>query len=96
MDKRKENGGHSTKTKGPDKRKNSYREAINDAFTSEDVIQVLRKCKEDWLEHDNIQAAKVFLDNLVSKPSQEVDVTSNGETIKSIDPITWLDSNATD
>ena len=42
------------------------------------------------------KAAKGFLENIVSKPSQEVDVTSNGETIKSIDPITWLDSNATD
>lgn len=96
MDKRKENGGHSTKTKGVDKRKNSYRQAINEAFSNEDVIAVLKKCKVDWLEHDNIQAAKVFLENLVSKPTQELDVTSNGETIKSIDPITWLEDNATD
>lgn len=96
MDNRKKNGGHSTKTKGFDKRKNSYRQAINEAFSTEDVINVLEKCKNDWLEHDNIQAAKVFLENLVSKPTQEIDVTSNGETLKSIDPITWLEENAED
>ena len=96
MDNRKKNGGHSTKTKGFDKRKNSYRQAINEAFSTEDVISVLEKCKNDWLEHDNIQAAKVFLENLVSKPTQEIDVTSNGETLKSIDPITWLEEDAED
>tara|TARA_R110002020_G_scaffold328309_1_gene544264 strand:- start:705 stop:989 length:285 start_codon:yes stop_codon:yes gene_type:complete len=90
-DKRKHNGGNSTKSKGLDKRKNNYRHDINNAFTSEDVIEVLRKCKKDWIEKNNIQAAKIFLENLVTKPTQDIDITSNGETIKSIDPIKWIE-----
>jgi hypothetical protein len=90
-DKRKYNGGNSTKSKGPDKRKNNYRQDINNAFSSDDVIEVLRKCKKDWLEKNNIQAAKIFLENLVTKPTQDIDITSNGETIKSIDPIKWIE-----
>ena len=33
MDKRKQNGGHSTKTKGADKRKNEYKDVVKSVVT---------------------------------------------------------------
>lgn len=90
-DKRKNNGGNSTKSKGPDKRKNDYRKAILEAVTNEDVVEVVIKLKTMFIENDDLQAGKIFLENVVSKPTQEVDVTSNGESIKSIEPIKWID-----
>ena len=46
MDKRKENGGHSTKAKGIDKRKNSFKSALTEASTVEDVINVIKIVKQ--------------------------------------------------
>jgi hypothetical protein len=42
MDKRKQNGGHSTKSKGVDKRKNEYRNALELAATVDNVVEVLK------------------------------------------------------
>ena len=35
MDKRKQNGGHSTRTKGADKRKNEYKDVVKSVVTVE-------------------------------------------------------------
>ena len=42
MDNRKNNGGHSTKSKGADKRKNEYRNALELAGSVENVVEVLK------------------------------------------------------
>lgn len=89
MDKRKNNGGNSTKAKGLDKRKNDYKQAIEDAFTHEDVIQVLNTMKNLSISESDIQAAKVFLDYVVGKPNQQVDVTTNGDKVN-IAPMQWV------
>jgi hypothetical protein len=89
MDKRKNNGGNSTKAKGVDKRKNDFKKAIEDAFTHEDVIQVLRTMRDEAVIEKDIQAAKVFLDYAVGKPKQQVDVTTDGEKLN-ISPIQWV------
>ena len=41
MDKRKQNGGHSTKTKGADKRKNEYKDVVKSVVTVEKLADVL-------------------------------------------------------
>ena len=89
MDKRKDNGGHSTKSKGVDKRKNNFKKAISEAFTEKDVVQVLTAVKALVFSDDDIQAAKVFLDYTVGKPNQQVDLTTNGNDIN-IAPIQWV------
>ena len=81
MDGRKNNGnkGHSTKTTGADKRKNSYRDAIKEAFTGEDIVDVL-KTTLIAAKNGDIQAAKLFLEFTVSKPTESLDVSTNNNT----------------
>lgn len=81
MDKRKGNGGHSTKAKGVDKRKNDFKTAINKAFKDEDVIHVLKTMYNLATQEADIQAAKLFLEYTAGKPSQQMDVTTNGDNI---------------
>lgn len=81
MDKRKENGGHSTKAKGIDKRKNEYRLALSEASTKEDVIKVIQTVKNKAINKQDIQAAKLFLEYYLGKPDANIDIRSNGETL---------------
>lgn len=80
MDKRKHNGGNSTKAKGVDKRKNEYKEAIQMASTIDEVVDVINVVKANAKSGD-LQACKLFLEYYLGKPMQTADVTSNGETI---------------
>lgn len=77
MDKRVNNGnkGHSTKSKGVDKRKNPYKNAIDDASNVDDVVNVLKKVKEKALDGD-LNACKLFLEYYLGKPTQTVDQTN--------------------
>lgn len=89
MDKRKNNGGNSTKSKkGFDKRKNEYREALTQASTVQDVVEVIQAVKEKALQKD-VQAAKLFLEYYLGKPDQSLDFTSNGETLSFNDLINF-------
>ena len=80
MDRRKLNGGHSTKSKGLDKRKNEYRKAIHEAITPEDVMKVFSRLYKNALE-DDIQAQKLFLEYTLGKPVQQADITTDGEAL---------------
>lgn len=82
MDKRKKNGGHSTKSKkGFDKRKNEYRKALEQAATVDDVVQVIEAVKTKAIKKQDIQAAKLFLEYYLGKPDQSLDIKSDGESI---------------
>ena len=81
MDKRKLNGGHSTKATGIDKRKNAYREAVEEAITPKDIIEILHKFKELFIVNEDIQAGKTVLEYCVTKPTTEIDVKGSGVTI---------------
>jgi hypothetical protein len=74
MDKRKQNGGHSTKAKGIDKRKNDYRQAIEQAMTTEDIALILRRCKDIALsdDKDRMAALKILLEYTLGKPHQTI------------------------
>jgi hypothetical protein len=89
MDKRKFNGGNSTKSKGVDKRKNDYKNALEDASTIEDVVSVLKSVKKQALEGD-LQASKLFLAYYLGNPKSTTDITTNGKDIN-ISPIEWVE-----
>jgi len=76
MDGRKNNGnkGHSTKSKGVDKRKNDYRKAIESAMSIEDISLILRKCKDIALsdDKDRMSAIKILLEYTLGKPHQTI------------------------
>ena len=80
MDKRKKNGGHSTISKGLDKRKSPYKALISQAISEPKFIKIFQKLEADAL-HGNIQAAKLYLEYTIGKPMQSVDITSEGNSI---------------
>lgn len=67
MDKRKENGGHSTKSKGIDKRKNQYKDALADALDVEDVANVIRMLYTKAIEEKDTNASKILLEYYLVK-----------------------------
>lgn len=80
MDKRKNNGGHSTKAKGVDKRKNEYKEALSIASTLDDVVEIIKVVKDEAKSGD-LQACKLYLEYYLGKPIQTTDITSDGESV---------------
>lgn len=85
MDKRKNNGGNSTKAKGLDKRKNLYKAALAEASTPEDVKLVIENLKSKALG-DDIQAIKLYLAYYLGNPKETIETTHtlNDFDIKSI------------
>ncbi len=91
MDKRKNNGGHSTKAIGIDKRKNNYKTAIDAALTEDDVQLILRRCKDIALseDKDRMSALKILLEYTLGKPHQTISEQIE-HTIQTIDMNKWL------
>jgi hypothetical protein len=85
MDKRKNNGnnGHSTKAKDGsiDKRKNEYRDALSEASTKQDVIDVINMIKNKAVKDQDTRAAQIFLEYYLGKPKDSLDITTNGDSI---------------
>lgn len=71
-DARKNNGGHSTKSKGIDKRKNKYLHLLDNASTEDEVIAVIKKLKTIALTKGDIQAIKLFLEYYLGKPKETI------------------------
>lgn len=72
MDKRKNNGGNSTKSKGVDKRKNEYKNALDQAADVKDVVAVIKSVLKEAKGGD-LQASKLFLEYYLGKPKQTID-----------------------
>jgi hypothetical protein len=72
MDKRKNNGGNSTKALGIDRRKNDYKLAIDEASNVEDVVVILKKISSLAKEGD-LMACKLFLSYYLGMPTQVID-----------------------
>lgn len=85
MDKRKLNGGHSTKAKGIDKRKNAYRKALEEASTPEDITEVIMKLKK-MAKSEDLQAIKLYLEYYLGKPKEivETNLTLNNLTLSDL------------
>ena len=77
MDKRKENGGHSTKAKGIDKRKNQYKNVLEDALTSDDLKNVILMLFQKSIEKKDVQAAKILMEYYLGKPKETIETTHN-------------------
>jgi len=78
MDKRKQNGGNSTKAYGFDKRKNQFKDALESACTVKDVEEVLRVVC-DSAKSGDMKAAQLFLSYYLGRPIETKDVTVNQE-----------------
>jgi hypothetical protein len=75
MDKRKNNGGHSTKaTKPDDRRLNPYKDVVREAITADDLLNVLKMLYNKSVEKQDVKAAQLLLEYTVGKPKQEVDL----------------------
>lgn len=83
---RKNNGGHSTKAKGIDKRKNPFREVIAESQTPEDVKAVLNMVKKKAINEQDIPAAKLYLEYTLGKPDQTIELDG---IIPTIDMSKW-------
>jgi|LakMenE18May11ns_1017448.scaffolds.fasta_scaffold8582314_1 hypothetical protein len=94
IDKRKFNGGNSTKSNGADKRKNEYRSALEQAATVEDVISVIKMVHSKAVTKQDIKAAQLFLEYYLGKPNQSIDINSSeGFNIDFRNLFTFNDSN---
>lgn len=89
MDKRKNNGGHSTKATRPDdKRKNQGRALIErylkDDFSYDDLKKVFDKLFEQATIKGDTKSASLLLSYVLGKPKESKDITSQGEKIQTI------------
>jgi hypothetical protein len=85
MDKRKENGGHSTKAKGIDKRKNQYQELLERATNEDEIVKVIQTLKEKAIEDGDMQAIKLFLEYYLGKPKETIEQTNINIDAKDLD-----------
>ena len=75
MDKRKNNGGNSTKTKGVDRRRNETKSIISEVVTDEELRKVLTMLLKKAITDEDIQAAKLLLEYSLGKPTETKDIT---------------------
>jgi len=97
MDKRKNNGGHSTKSnKATDKRKSKGKELL-DRYIEEDVeysdyLKMMQEQLKLAIKGDT-KAATFWSDRVIGKPKESKDITTNGEGLN-IPLIMWADDNS--
>jgi hypothetical protein len=77
MDKRKNNGGNSTKAKGFDKRKNPYKDVVNDVITAEELEKILKMLLGKAINEEDISASKLLLEYSLGKPKETKDIKMN-------------------
>ena len=77
MDKRKFNGGNSTKSKGVDKRKNPYRDIVKEVVTVDKLAEVLKMLLGKAINEQDIPASKLLLEYSLGKPKETKDITIN-------------------
>ena len=77
MDKRKFNGGNSTKAKGFDKRKNEYKTVLENALTSDDLQKVVKMLFEKSVKDKDVTASKILLEYYLGKPKETIETTHN-------------------
>jgi len=77
MDKRKNNGGNSTKSNGIDKRKNKYLNLLQEASTEEDIIKVIKNLKNIAMKETDVQAIRLYLEYYLGKPKETIETTHN-------------------
>jgi hypothetical protein len=78
-DNRKNNGnkGHSTKAKGLDRRKNPYKNIVQEVVTVDKLADVLKMLLGKAIEEQDIPASKLLLEYALGKPTEKKDITIN-------------------
>lgn len=74
---RESNGGHSTKAKGVDKRKNQYRTAIAQAISYDDLTKLLKNTLLVALDDDSkdrMKATQMLFEYTLGKPKESVEI----------------------
>lgn len=79
-DKRKNNGGNSTKAKGIDRRKNKYLQLLDEASTPDEVIEVIKKLKDIALTKGDVSAIKLYLEYYLGKPKETLEFNDVSES----------------
>ena len=79
MDNRKLNGGHSTKSTGIDKRKNQFKNILDEALEPDDISQILKMLHSKAVKDFDVQAAKILLEYYLGKPLQTIDQKNTHE-----------------
>ena len=74
LDGRKRNGGHSTKAKGIDKRKNPYKDVVNDVITAKELEKILKMLLGKAINEEDISASKLLLEYSLGKPKETKDI----------------------
>ena len=77
MDKRKLNGGHSTKSKGLDKRKNEYKSVLENALKPDELKNVIQMLYKKSINDFDVPASKILLEYYLGKPKETVETTHN-------------------
>ena len=79
MDKRKNNGnkGQSTKAKGLDRRKNPYKNIVQEVVTVDKLADVLKMLLGKAINEQDIPASKLLLEYSLGKPTETKDITIN-------------------
>jgi hypothetical protein len=89
MDKRKNNGGHSTKaTKPDDKRRNQGRALldryIREGFDYDKLEKLFDKLLLDAMTKGDTKSASLLLSYVLGRPKESKDITTNGESINQV------------
>lgn len=96
MDKRKNNGGHSTKATNPNDKRLNKAKTLLDQYIQEDfnynsMKALLGKLYQQAIEGDT-KSASLFLSYILGRPKEYKDITSNGETLN-FGSIDWFKSD---
>jgi hypothetical protein len=74
IDKRTNNGGHSTRSLDPnDRRKNQFKDVMGDVLTREDLGEVFKTLFSEAID-GNMTAAKLLLEYSTVKPTAQVEI----------------------
>jgi len=79
MDKRKNNGGHSTKAKNPltDRRKHQFKDVVHRALKPQELEDVFKMLYDKAVNEQDTSAAKLLIEYTVGKPTQNIDLETN-------------------
>jgi len=91
MDKRKDNGGHSTKALGVDKRKNEYKKVLEDALTSKELINVVKMLYNKAIDKQDVKASQILMEYYLGKPKETIETTHNLNNFSIKDLIDFID-----
>tara|TARA_R110000782_G_scaffold253265_1_gene341340 strand:+ start:322 stop:603 length:282 start_codon:yes stop_codon:yes gene_type:complete len=80
MDKRRNNGGNSTKAKGVDKRKNDYKSVLESTLTHEDLGKVVKMLFNKAVKDEDTTSAKILMEYYLGKPKETIEQTHNVST----------------